>query len=71
MTPGQKNLEISFIILDKQTETITKNNQKIFTFWIADETASIFLNLFNETGEALEIGDVVYLNGAYASLFKG
>ena len=70
LNPSQKNIEISFIILEKKNDVKTKNGQVITTFLISDETASVFINFFNESGSALKVGDIVYLNGAYATIFQ-
>ena len=37
---------------------------------IADETASIYANFFDKNGEKINIGDIFYLNGGYASIYN-
>lgn len=66
-----KSLELKFIILDKLGTQTLKNNSVIHKFLVADETACIFANFFDQQGEDLKLGDIMYLNGGYASLFNG
>jgi hypothetical protein len=39
--PGDKNLEVKFIILEKLMTVNLKNDDKLTQFLVADETASI------------------------------
>ena len=69
--PGDKNLEVKFIILEKLMTVNLKNDDKLTQFLVADETASIKWNFFGEVGESFKPGDIIYMNGAYTSLYKG
>lgn len=37
---------------------------------IADQTASIFMNFYNETGLLIKEGDIMYASGIYASHYR-
>ena len=37
---------------------------------VADHTAKVLCNFYGELGQKLRPGDIVYLSGAYTSLFK-
>ena len=47
-----------------------KNNDKLTQFIVADDTASIRCNFFGDIGESLKPGEIIYMNGAYTSLYK-
>lgn len=50
---------------------ITKANKKITKYWIADETGSAFLNIYDMDDNLIQPGDVYFMVGAYATLYKG
>ena len=68
--PGDKNLDIRGIIVCQISKNTLKNEQKIRQVLIADMTGSIHCNFFDEVGEKLNEGDVIFLKNAYASVFK-
>lgn len=84
LKPHEKNLELKVMVLEKVETVLIKNKQNtIHKFLISDNTGSIFLNLFDEkgifflfffilsfSGELLSPGDIIYVNGAYSTLFK-
>lgn len=49
---------------------VTKTNKKIGKYLIADNSGSAFINVYEAHADLLKEGDVCYINGAYASLFK-
>lgn len=51
LKPHDKNLELKVIILDKVETVLIKNKQStIHKFLIADQSGSMFMNLFDEKG---------------------
>lgn len=70
ITPGKKQINIIVIILEKLKVFNLKNEQKIFSFLVADQTGSIICNFYDEVGCMISIGDIIYIQSAYASLFK-
>ncbi len=70
ITPGKKQINIIVIILEKLKVFNLKNEQKIFSFLVADQTGSIICNFYDEVGCMISIGDIIYIQSSYASLFK-
>jgi len=68
--PGDKNLDIRIMILAQISKNTLKNEQKIRQFLVADSSGSIYCNFFDEVGENMNEGDVIFLKNAYASVFK-
>ena len=68
--PYEKNLEIKFIVLEKIETFRMKDNRTIHRYLVADRTASAYLNMYDQFGEYLQIGDIVYANGVYSTIFK-
>ena len=67
---GDKNLDIQVIVI----QLIKKENIKngcITTYLVGDETGSIYCNFFDNVSEYIKDGDVLYITGAYSSLFNG
>ncbi len=70
LIPGQKGLNITVILLELKKVLKLKNDQQIYQYLIADNTASVLCNFFDEVGRGLEIGDIIYISNAYSSLHK-
>jgi hypothetical protein len=68
---GMNNINVTFIILEAIASTRTKENHEIFSFKIADISASINLSIWGESGKLLRPGDIILLSRGYASLFRG
>ncbi len=68
--PGDKNLDIQVILLSLVSRNKLKNESKLSQFLIADNSGSILCNFFDEAGELINEGDIVYLKSCYASIFK-
>lgn len=47
-----------------------KNKEVLYQCLVADHTAKINCNFYGEIGESLKLGDIVYLMGAYTSVYK-
>jgi len=67
---GDKNIEIKVIVISQISRNKLKSDTKITQFLVADNYGSILCNFFDETGDKLNEGDIIFLKGSYASLFK-
>jgi ssDNA-binding replication factor A large subunit len=65
----EKNIEVKIIVVSKQGVFKTKKGE-IVQFLVADESACCLMNFFNEAGQEIQEGDVLYVSGAYTSLYK-
>ncbi|KAF7387949.1 SOSS complex subunit B [Vespula maculifrons] len=68
--PGQKNINVVFIILEVGHPTITKENREVRTFKVADSTACMNVSIWDEPGQLLVPGDIVRLTKGYASIWR-
>ncbi|XP_011495723.1 PREDICTED: SOSS complex subunit B homolog isoform X2 [Ceratosolen solmsi marchali] len=68
--PGQKNINVVFIVLEVGHPTITKENREVRTFKVADSTACMNVSIWDEPGTLLVPGDIVRLTKGYASVWR-
>ncbi len=68
--PGDKNIDIKIILLQFISKNKLKNDQKITQYLVADNSGSIFCNFFDDVGDFLNEGDILFLKTAYATKFK-
>jgi hypothetical protein len=68
--PGDKNLDIKVILLNLVIKNKLKNESKLAQFLVADNSGSILCNFFDDVGDSITEGDVIYLKSCYASIFK-
>jgi len=68
--PGQKNINVVFIVLEVSHPTITKENREVRTFKVADSTACMNVSIWDEPGQLLMPGDIVRLTKGYASIWR-
>ncbi|XP_011310519.1 SOSS complex subunit B homolog [Fopius arisanus] len=68
--PGQKNINVMFIVLEVGHPTITKENREVRTFKVADSTACMNVSIWDEPGQLLVPGDIVRLTKGYASVWR-
>ncbi|KOC63894.1 SOSS complex subunit B like protein [Habropoda laboriosa] len=68
--PGQKNINVVFIVLEVGHPTITKENREVRTFKVADNTACMNVSIWDEPGQLLVPGDIVKLTKGYASVWR-
>ncbi|XP_046465356.1 SOSS complex subunit B homolog [Neodiprion pinetum] len=68
--PGQKNINVVFIVLEVGHPTITKENREVRTFKVADSTACMNVSIWDEPGQLLLPGDIVKLTKGYASVWR-
>lgn len=68
--PGQKNLNVVFIILEVGHPTITKESREVRTLKVADHTACMNVSIWDEPGQLLVPGDIVRLTKGYASMWR-
>lgn len=57
------------VVVEKKNSFNTKKGI-ITQYLIADETASIFMNFFDQMGSKIKEGDILYMSGVYASKYK-
>lgn len=70
ITPNDKNIEIRLILIEKLGTINLKSGDVIHQFLVADQTGSIKCNYFGEHGHQLKAGDIVFMSGIYATLYK-
>ena len=68
--PGQKNINVDFIVLEVGHPTITKESREVRTCKVADITACINVSIWDEPGQLLVPGDIVRLTKGYASIWR-
>lgn len=69
LIPGDKNLDIKLILINFNSRNKIQDTV-ISQFIAADHSASIWINIYGEPGLNLKEGDIIFLKGAYTSLFK-
>ena len=68
---GDKNIDIIVILIKKIIDKHNlKNGSCITTFLVGDETGSIHCNFYDNVSEYIKEGDVLYITGAFSSLFN-
>ncbi len=67
---GDKNIDIQVILIKLIDKHNLKNGGTITTFLVGDETGSIHCNFFDNVSEYIKEGDVLYITGAYSTLFN-
>eukprot|EP00831_Metopus_contortus_P018566 TRINITY_DN17926_c0_g1_i2.p1 TRINITY_DN17926_c0_g1~~TRINITY_DN17926_c0_g1_i2.p1 ORF type:complete len:163 (+),score=23.64 TRINITY_DN17926_c0_g1_i2:180-668(+) len=71
LKPHDRNLELKVILIEKINTFMVKHVTPVTQFLAADNTGSILCNFFGDMSSQFGIGDIVYMDGAYASLFRG
>ncbi|KAM6174353.1 SOSS complex subunit B2 isoform 3-T3 [Erethizon dorsatum] len=69
--PGQKNLNVVFIVLEIGRVTKTKDGHEVRSCKVADKTGSITISVWDEIGGLIQPGDIIRLTRGYASMWKG
>ena len=67
---GDKNIDILVILIKIIGKHNLKNGGTITTFLVGDETGSIHCNFFDNVSNYIKDGDVLYITGAYSTLFN-
>ena len=67
---GDKNIDIKVILIKIISKHNLKNGGTITTFLVGDETGSIHCNFFDNVSDYIKDGDVLYITGAYSTLFN-
>lgn len=70
LKPGDKNLDMKVILVNLISRNSIKKDFRITQFLVADPSGSIFCNFFDDTGDNLNEGDIIFLKTSYASIFK-
>ncbi|KAJ1959059.1 hypothetical protein IWQ62_004765 [Dispira parvispora] len=72
MRPMLRGFQCEVIVIEiPQEPLVTRDGQKIYTFLVADHTGSIVMSLWGDIGKYFKVGDIVYITGGEAKLFKG
>ena len=66
---GDKNIDIKVILIKFIASNNLKNGNKITTFLVGDESGSIHCNFFDNVSNYIKEGDILFITGAYSSLF--
>lgn len=69
--PGQKNINLMFIVLEIGKPTRTKDGHDVRSCKVADKSGSINISVWDETGDLLQTGDICRLTKGYANVWKG
>jgi len=67
---GDKNIDIQVILIKCLGKHDLKNGGTITTFLVADDTGSISCNFFDNVSNYIKEGDVLFITGAYSSLYN-
>ena len=70
LKPQMKNLDLKVIVLTKDLPKELKNKEVLYQCVVADQTGMINCNFYGEAGQAIKTGDIVFLLGAYTSVYK-
>ena len=83
LKPREKNIELRAIVLELLDTYETKIKERLVQYLISDGSASIVANFFGETGYFLNCigvlthvgpqikeGDILYISGAYTTLYN-
>lgn len=67
LRPGMKNVNVTFIVLQRGATTKTKEGNTVIQYLVADASGSIQASLWDEKAEALQPGDIFRVKGAYVA----
>jgi hypothetical protein len=67
MKPGMKNICTKFIVLDKGKPVKVAAGPTLQQFLVADHTAAMFLTLYDEKAEAVDVSDIIEIRDGYDS----
>lgn len=72
LRPYDKNVDCKFIVLAQPLDIhAAKEGGTVYTFLVADESASMLATFWDEQGSALKPGNVILLRGGLVTLYKG
>ena len=67
---GDKNIDIKVILIKFIRSDNLKKGNKITTYLVGDDSACIHCNFYDNVSNFIKEGDVIYITGAYSSLFN-
>lgn len=71
LRPFTKGVSCRFIVIAHMDEPVsTREGGYVFTYVVADESACIVVCLWNEVGQAVNIGDIILITAGYAFFLK-
>ena len=71
LKPQDRNLELKVILVKVLGNFETRSHQQITQYLVADSSGSILCNYFGDIGKKMRAGDIVYMDGAYTTIFDG
>lgn len=63
--PGYKNLNIVFIVLEKEREAVQTSAGFITRYLVADTSGSVSLSVWDDRGNHLAPGHIMHLKGGH------
>jgi len=70
LKPGMKNLNCTFIVLQRGATTKTKDGNTVVQYLVADASGSIQASFWDEKAEALQPGDIFRIRGGCVPCFQ-
>ena len=70
MKPYDKNVDLKVILIQQTIKNRLKSDSKLTQFLVGDNSGSILCNFFDEWGDRVKEGDIVFLKGGYVSVYK-
>ncbi|MFH4977353.1 hypothetical protein AB6A40_004062 [Gnathostoma spinigerum] len=71
LTPGMKNVNVNFIVIEMGHSRRTPQGLDVRTIRVADHSGSVNMGIWNEVGEFLQCGDICRLRNGYTTVYKG
>ncbi|EGD83443.1 hypothetical protein PTSG_04050 [Salpingoeca rosetta] len=68
--PGAKGLDCTFIVVEKDSVSSTKEGEQVIVWRVADPTGSILLSTFGEAGAAVKEADILRLKNGYCTRYR-
>ena len=70
LSPGDKSINIMIIIIELIEKMNVKNGKNLTKYLVADPTGCISCVFFDDICDKIKEGDIIFINGGYATLFK-
>ncbi|KAI9598905.1 hypothetical protein BDF19DRAFT_109805 [Syncephalis fuscata] len=71
LRPMMRNIHCEVIVLEKVRPELGMRDGKVLnTFWVADRTGSVVLDIWGEPGTMVRVGDILRITNGEAKLFR-
>eukprot|EP00056_Hartaetosiga_gracilis_P007926 m.113949 g.113949 ORF g.113949 m.113949 type:complete len:115 (+) comp12806_c1_seq1:42-386(+) len=70
LAPGLKNIDATFIVLQKVDDRILRDGKELVRYRVADKTGSVILPLFQPFIGHVQGGDILKLSNGYATIYE-